>query len=245
MNQPMFQVQLVKDAEGQAPAEGAEADLAGERLTLRSRRSSRPGTRNGPPASAVTTEPILATDDLGLDIGGASIVADVGLEVRGGRVPRDHRPERGRQDLALQPALRAHRPTRRPHRAARSRHHPRDAVRAHAGRHRRGRSSSRASSRRLRRSRTSGSRAEIAARRHDAHLAARGRRAAGGRARALGARRGRARRTGSASRPALLAGRRQAQARAGDACSPPIRQSSSSTSRWPASAPRTFRGSSR
>ncbi len=32
----------------------------------------------------MTTQPVLATDGLGLDIGGASIVADVGLEVEEG-----------------------------------------------------------------------------------------------------------------------------------------------------------------
>ena len=61
-------------------------------------RATATATRWQPPPSS-------RPEHLGLDIGGATIVADVSLEVCRGRVPRDHRPERRRQDVALQPAL--------------------------------------------------------------------------------------------------------------------------------------------
>ena len=91
--------------EGQAGPGPGQDVLAGQR----------PATQSGP--SQLTTRPpsnrvapILATRNLGLDIGGATIVADVGLEVRSGEF-LDHRAKRGRQDLALQPLSGLYRPT--------------------------------------------------------------------------------------------------------------------------------------
>ena len=53
----------------------------------------------------MSTTPILGTEGLGLDIGGAIIVADVSLEVAPGEFVGVIGPERRRQDVAVQPAL--------------------------------------------------------------------------------------------------------------------------------------------
>ena len=75
MIQPMFQVQLVKGANGKFSPKVLRDDLAGNVQppldTVQVRRS-------GP---VRVTEPVLVTENLGLDIGGATIVADVSLEV--------------------------------------------------------------------------------------------------------------------------------------------------------------------
>ena len=82
MIQPMFQVKLVKARERQvaaavvSPDQGPVRRPAGAALAATS------------PTSGIvaTSAPILATRNLGLDIGGAQIVADVSLEVRAGEL---------------------------------------------------------------------------------------------------------------------------------------------------------------
>ena len=80
MIQPMFQVKLVKAANGKFAAEGDRPDQgpvrrpAGAALDDHSLISG----------IVATSAPILATRNLGLDIGGATIVADVSLEVAAG-----------------------------------------------------------------------------------------------------------------------------------------------------------------
>ena len=99
MLQPMFQVKLQE-------VSGKLRPVVSNRL--RAKYTAPPGEVTGPvPPSDITTtvSTILATRDLGLDIGGAHIVADVSLEVAGRRARRHHRPERRRQDDALQPAV--------------------------------------------------------------------------------------------------------------------------------------------
>ena len=81
MIQPMFQVKLVKQANGKWQPRVVSADQgpvrrpAGAALAEQTLTGSR---------IVATTAPILATRNLGLDIGGAHIVADVSLEVRAG-----------------------------------------------------------------------------------------------------------------------------------------------------------------
>ena len=102
MLQPMFRVTL----DGRAATSGrprcsARADSYQTAPPITTVPSSRAMTKR-----IVSRTPILRTEGLGLDIGGATIVADVSLEVAPGRVRRRHRPERRRQDVAVQPALR-------------------------------------------------------------------------------------------------------------------------------------------
>ena len=137
--------------------------------------------------------PILATRNLGLDIGGATIVADVSARGCRGRAARDHRPERRRQDLAVQPALRASTGRRRARSSsagATSRSQP--TYPPHAG----GARPDVPGVERLPaadRARERAARGRVGARRHAPPVAARGERQAGARAGARGARARRAR----------------------------------------------------
>ena len=115
MLQPMFQVKLVE-------AGGKYSTAVTKRL--RAQLHGTPGAQLADDLQdgiVATEAPILATHDLGLDIGGARIVADVSLEVARGRARRDHRAERGREDDALQPPLGRRRADRRTDRARRAR----------------------------------------------------------------------------------------------------------------------------
>ena len=106
MLQPMFQVQAGRGERQVAASVPRSAPRAG--YTAPPERSSADALQDGIVATRRRSSP---PADLGLDIGGARIVADVSLEVARGRVRRHHRPERGGEDDALQPALRAVRPT--------------------------------------------------------------------------------------------------------------------------------------
>ena len=130
MLQPMFQVKLTqKNGKcDSVPTEVAPREVhgaPGEEVAAR-----RPGQEG-----IVSTEaPILATRDLGLDIGGARIVADVSLEVREGEFVGIIGPNgAGKTTLfnllsGLDPA------DGRARRARRAGRHPRSAAPADAGR---------------------------------------------------------------------------------------------------------------
>ena len=102
MLQPMFRVQLVQE---ERHGSCRRCSAPPRRSPDGAARRGRCGARRATDDSGVSASPILATSDLGLDIGGATIVADVSLEVARGRVARRDRPERRRQDVAVQPAL--------------------------------------------------------------------------------------------------------------------------------------------
>ena len=127
MLQPMFQVQLVAGQRRPLRRQGAEDRLAGQR----------PASRHAVQVGATTgtdgmNPPILATRNLGLDIGGAKIVADVSLEVAEGELLGIIGPNGAGQDVALQPPL-GHLPAdRRLDPPERRRHHAPADVPAHA-----------------------------------------------------------------------------------------------------------------
>ena len=111
----MFQVQLVPSGNGHFVVKVLKTISPGN--VQPAGHAVQVGAAAGPPGM---NPPILATRNLGLDIGGAHHRRRCQPRGCRGRAARDHRPERRRQDVALQPAL-GHLPADRGHDRARGR----------------------------------------------------------------------------------------------------------------------------